>query len=185
MPTASTDHLVFEVRLEHVNPQPWRRFSLPSDSTFFDLHRAIQDGCGWTDGHLWLFHEADGQPVAGIPGDDPWGREPDPDDPDSKQVLLVDWFGRRRVCVYTYDFGDGWRHHVKLVERAPQQDGDGRRLLAGEWSFPPEDCGGVPGYQRCGEAARSGVDPWGEDEFIDWLAGWRPDFDLEAAQGRF
>ena len=182
----SREHLVFEVRLEEAEPQPWRRFTLPADSTFFDLHAAIQDACGWGDCHLWFFCDRDGDVVAGIPEDDPWCRPAEEDGADAKELRLQEWFGRRRKCWYLYDFGDDWRHEVRLLRREKLEKPQRRTLLDGEWQFPPEDCGGLPGFERCVGAVKTGRDPWEEEGFLEWLGDWRPDgLDLEAVRKSF
>lgn len=43
----------FDVTLHDAAPGAWRRFQLRSTATFLDLHRAIQDACGWEGGHLF------------------------------------------------------------------------------------------------------------------------------------
>jgi hypothetical protein len=50
---------------------------------------------------------------------------------------------------YLYDFGDNWEHEI-LVEQTSCPDGDpGRAVcLAGERACPPEDCGGIWGYDE-------------------------------------
>jgi hypothetical protein len=68
-----------------------------------------------------------------------------------------------------------------------------RRLLAGARAFPPEDCGGVWGYQAClaavgaCEPADVGASPAALQERKEWLpADWDPEaFDLEAARAVF
>ncbi len=48
---------------------------------------------------------------------------------------------------YTYDFGDGWQHDIrveKILSPAPGQHYP--VCLAGARACPPEDCGGYPGY---------------------------------------
>jgi hypothetical protein len=42
------DYFEFEVTLREIQPRIWRRFLLGSQgTTFWDLHMAIQDSCGW------------------------------------------------------------------------------------------------------------------------------------------
>lgn len=182
---AARQNLIFEVRLMGVKPAPWRRFSLPRDGSFFDLHVAIQDACGWEDCHLWQFTDSGEVPIAGMPDD--VSLEPLEDsDPDAKQVRLLDWFRLNKRCSYIYDFGDDWRHTVELAGVETLAPPACRRLLAGKWSFPPEDCGGAPGYERCVRAARTGHDPWDQDGFLEWLDGWQPEgFDLKQAKALF
>jgi hypothetical protein len=72
---------------------------------------------------------------------------------------------------YEYDFGDGWQHEVTLEAIVPAQAG--RRYpicLAGERACPPEDCGGVPGYENLLEVMR---DPEHEEyeSMLQWVGG--------------
>ena len=51
--------------------------------------------------------------------------------------------------LYLYDFGDDWRHMIR-VERAEQHDepSGAAFVVAGARACPPEDSGGAPGYQE-------------------------------------
>jgi Plasmid pRiA4b ORF-3-like protein len=51
---------------------------------------------------------------------------------------------RNDTALYEYDFGDDWRHTVRLVE-VPRRDFKLRypRCVGGERARPPEDCGGI------------------------------------------
>ena len=63
---------------------------------------------------------------------------------------------------YDYDFGDDWRHDL-LVERIKVLDAEdwvAPRCLDGRRACPPEDCGGVSGYEELLAALR---DPYHED----------------------
>ena len=81
------------------------------------------------------------------------------------------------TLVYEYDFGDDWKHDL-LVEGLllPEEGVHYPRCLAGARSRPPEDCGGVPGYEELLEVIR---DPEHEEyeEMMLWLGG---SFDPEA-----
>ena len=173
----------FEVTLADIKPRIWRRFLLSNDATFADLHDAIQDAFGWFDEHLWAFQVPgpDGETIAGIPDED----DDDDNTPDAGEAALPSFFnlgeGRDR-CIYEYDFGDRWEHDIVLKGEV-QKDGDFfRRLVAGERACPPEDCGGVFGFERMVEFLATGIDPDGEDAEViaEWIGPWRPDdFDLE------
>lgn len=54
-----------------------------------------------------------------------------------------------RQFVYTYDFGDDWRHEV-VVEAVGAGDPvlEYPRFVSGARRAPPEDVGGVPGYEE-------------------------------------
>jgi hypothetical protein len=76
--------------------------------------------------------------------------------------------------------------HDVLLEGIEQHDGKWkRRLLDGARAFPPEDCGGIGGYENCLQAATIGD---GEDaeELAGWLGDWEPEhFDQIGTKRRF
>ena len=162
---------------------------ISSDATFADLQNAIQGAFGWEDTHLWIFQEPglDGENLAGVPNED----DVQDNAPNAWKGPLANFFnlgiGKDR-CVYNYDFGDRWHHDV-VLEGEVQGAGDFfRRLVMGERDCPPEDCGGVFGYERMVEFLATGIDPDGEDAeaLAEWVGKWRPDdFDLNEFQRVF
>ena len=80
--------------------------------------------------------------------------------------------------------GDWWEHDVRVVDFGKDWPEDfGRKLLAGERAFPPEDCGGTGGYEECVEVAlRKKKDP----ERLRWLERWHPEkFDFKETKRLF
>jgi hypothetical protein len=183
-------YLRFHVELLEVRSSLWRRFLLDKRATFGDLHLAIQDACGWGNHHLFDFVTArGGETIAGVPDED-WGESC----ADAGTLALTSFFEPRgrQACVYRYDFGDGWQHRVTYEGIERLRDRFARRLLAGEGTFPPEDCGGPHGYARCVAAVtgRGWRVEYGDDVeragLLEWLEGWRPDaFELERVRRQF
>lgn len=173
----------FHVQILGIKPPIYRRFHLRSTATFQDLHLAIQDAFGWSQSHMFVFQDErrGGAPIAGMPDS---GNDLEPDDPNAKTLKLASWFraGQKR-CFYIYDFGDDWTHEVKL-EGMNEIPGVGKRmLLDGARACPPEDCGGLPGYEECVEVATTGRDQDGRKE---WLGDWQPEeFNLAKKKVRF
>jgi len=180
------NYLRFEVRLIGAERAPWRRFLIKKAATFDSLHLAIQDACGWENCHLFAFRRSNrGGTIAGIPDD--FEARPTPD---ARGVKLAEHFkgAKPASCIYEYDFGDGWLHEVRLVETVLLPERFVRRLEAGERAFPPEDCGGIPGYENCVAVAldRPTDEVDDPEELREWLGDWHPErFDLAAAKRRF
>ena len=52
------------------------------------------------------------------------------------------------TAVYEYDFGDGWMHHLELVDRTNHlKQAPLPIVISGDNTCPPEDCGGIHGYK--------------------------------------
>lgn len=183
-----------EVSLSGAFPPIWRRFLLRArGTTFADLHRAIQDACGWQDYHLYRFDEATARGLVGL-AQSPIGIEESFDDtPPADQVPLARWVGDHspRACRYTYDFGDDWHHDVIFRGVAHVDEPMFRMLIGGERAFPPEDCGGMYGFDRVVAFVETGVDAEADpdadsgDDFAEWLGDWKPDVDLDAVRAVF
>ena len=70
---------------------------------------------------------------------------------------------------YLYDFGDGWEHVIKVEATALRDDtAPAAVCLDGRRDGPPEDCGGVDGYELISAATDPGnpdhTDAVAEDE---------------------
>ena len=153
MDLAFTGVFQFKISLKGIEPSIWRRIQVPADFTFWDLHVAIQDAMGWLDSHLHVFRIArprlDDVQEIGVPDEDGAdGILP------GRELAISDYFSKRNHSAeYEYDFGDRWLHDVSFEDSLPREVGlKYPRCLAGERSCPPEDCGGIMGYQRFVEA---------------------------------
>jgi hypothetical protein len=141
----------FKLVLLEVVPPIWRRIQVPETYSFWDLHVALQDCMGWLDYHLHLFrltHPDTGKIVqTGIPDEDAF--EGDEPIRPGWEIPIASYFARPGVAAhYDYDFGDGWEHELTLEAILLGQPGKKYPLcLGGARACPPEDCGGVGGYE--------------------------------------
>jgi hypothetical protein len=177
-PRGPTSIHQLKVTLVGIRPPVWRRIQVASSITMRRLHDVIQATMGWTQSHLYEF-EVDGVRFG----------EPDPDFDDGMTVRSAKSTPLRRVAPvagatfsYQYDFGDNWQHQVLVEQVLPPEPGVVYpRCLAGRRACPPEDVGGIWGYQEFLEAIR---DPEHEEHasMLEWVGGaFNPDaFDLRA-----
>ncbi len=171
---------VYEIKmfLADSDPPIWRRLALRSDMTLAKLPDVIQIVMGWQNCHLHQFIVGDKDPTYyGVPD---MGLMADlgPQTLDDAKVRLRDIVRRRGSrFIYEYDFGDSWIHGLEVVEVKPLEKGARYPVcLAGERAGPPDDCGGVWGYDNLLQAI---ADPKHEDhdELLEWIGG---EFDPEA-----
>jgi hypothetical protein len=166
-PGASAQAYQFYVELEDVRPKVWRRFLVPVTVELPSVHTTILFGMGWQGGHIHEF----------LFGHDSYGRKDPPFEPDFEDVLdesgvsLREALGGRKTFVYVYDYGDNWRHKVK-IEKVVALDTpiDRGVCIDGENACPPEDVGGAPGYEEFLEALRDPSHPE-HDHLKAWIGG--------------
>jgi hypothetical protein len=87
--------------------------------------------------------------------------------------------------VYLYDFGDSWEHDIVVEKIPPGEKGMGHLLcLDGQRACPPDDVGGVWGYDDFVKAIRNPRHPE-HAEMLAWVGGaFDPDkLDLPGVNG--
>ena len=167
-----------KVTLNDTHPPIWRRILAPGNTTLRKLHDILQIVMGWQDSHLHQFVIDGvnyGDPVVDEAGD--LGLQSE-----ARYKLSQLISTRPARFQYEYDFGDSWEHSVLLEKIRPPEPGVRYPLcLAGQRACPPEDVGGVWGYQSFLEALADPDNPE-HDEYLEWSGGdFDPDaFDLEA-----
>lgn len=164
----------FKITLADFRPPIWRRIVVP-DGTLDDLHQHVQTAMGWTNSHLHQFEirrKLYGDPML---LEDGFG---DTDFIDSLKTTIESLFGGKRPprkFLYEYDFGDGWVHEIEF--EGMQEVAAGTPVLycsEGARCCPPEDVGGVWGYENFLAAIG---DPQHEEH--EFYTEWAGDFDPE------
>ena len=160
-----------EVALNGIKPRIWRRLQVSGDASLGWLHAVIQVAMGWTNSHLHQFivgervcsdpafnldQDGEGQPIL-----------------DENKVTLMKVAPRQKdVFLYEYDFGDSWNHRVTVKKILASDPGAAKVALCldGASACPPEDCGGVGGYEDLLQVIR---DPRHEEHesMLEWLGG--------------
>lgn len=158
-----------DVRLSGIEPPIWRTIELGGTSTLEELHFAIQVAMGWTNSHLHQF-KIDDVSYGMTDVDDAEEMELE----DERQFRLEDLVKEGDSFLYEYDFGDGWEHEVTIkkvrsVSKAPRP-----RCTAGARACPPEDCGGIGGYENL---LRILADPSHPEyrETVEWSDSFKPE----------
>ena len=166
---AKGDEVVsLKVTLRDAEPPIWRRILARPDMTLADLHHAIQAAMGWEGSHLYVFRVRDAD------YGDPSLLEGEADDDAEFTLADVLKAGVSRFR-YLYDFGDDWHHIVDVEKTLPAEPGKlYPACIAGKRACPPEDCGGIWGYE---ELLATLADPASASERPEWFGR---DFDPEA-----
>jgi hypothetical protein len=110
------------------DPPVWRRVLVPAGLRLRQLGWIIGAAMGWDGWHQHMFTD---------------GSREYPDTATLRGLLAKpgDALG------YTYDFGDGWEHHLELEDIIKNDTGVTiPACLDGSGACPPEDCGGPWGY---------------------------------------
>ncbi len=156
---------LFRISLSGIDPEIWRRFTVPSDIPLDRFHDVIQIVMGWRDSHLHEFTIAKKR-YTEYP-------EPEMGGLPCGKYRLGDLVKRKSAVVkYLYDFGDSWAHALLLEDT--NFTGEDLPMpvfcLEGKGACPPEDVGGVPGYA---EFLKVMKDPFHEEHnsLIEWYGG--------------
>lgn len=150
-----------KITLRDSRPPIWRRLEVPSGITLRELHDVIQTAFGWEDYHMWAFET--GRDRYGVADRDLGIRSAA-----SQQLGQVAPHTGDRLR-YTYDFGDDWEHDLLIEDvTAPEAGTAYPRCLTGRRACPPEDCGGIWGYDYLIEIL---ADPRHEEheDRLEWL----------------
>ena len=168
--------LQIKVSLKDTKPPVWRRFIVPDNYTFFDLHVAIQDVMVWMDTHLHAFYHQKGNDFKNrksikipIPEDDYFDNK---ESLDEREVKVVEFLKKEKDFVtYEYDFGDGWSHRVELEKILSYEKKETYpQIITGKGMCPWEDSGAIWGFYDKVKILKNKKN---EDrlDLIQWLVG--------------
>jgi hypothetical protein len=168
---------ILRITLLDIKPPIWRDFQIPGQLSLAELHTVIQDVMGWEDYHMHSFQA--GGKLYGPAPEEAFGLGLDQSD---EEDVTIEDLGLRekQTFQYTYDFGDNWLHQITVLKIIPEAGDSSILCLDGKRACPPEDCGGVPGYEDVLEALQSSNKKKNR-ELLDWLGDYDPEaFDIDA-----
>jgi hypothetical protein len=169
------------ISLKGLKPPIWRRVLVSSDTTLRKLHAIIQEVMPWGDSHLYAF-EIYGEQY-GEPFDDGFAPMKSDERVKLSQVLT----NKKDTIEYTYDFGDSWEHKIVLEDILEVDPSIAYPIcIAGKKQCPPDDCGGIWGFENLVEILNNPEHPEHKD-MAEWFGDDTFDvheFDLDEINDR-
>src|SRR5690625_2021442 len=155
-----------------------RKLIVPADLEFTRLHKVLQSVFDWDNYHLYNFSFFGEQKrrkiVLTVPFEEDWGSE---DIVSIDGHVLSEFMEKYERVVYTYDFGDNWRHEIKLLRVIEEFDKESPYLLEASGQTPPEYVGGVGGFLEFREIVMNPDHPRYE-EMRAWARFWSPELSV-------
>lgn len=154
------------ITLEGIKPVVTRVVEVPADIRLDRLHLIIQAAIGWENSHLYEF----------VSGAKRWGVPDLQFDTDALPVAKASLAELINAAAsvpirYVYDFGDDWVHRLEaLTVGEPTLGHLYPRLINITGRCPPEDVGGLPGYEHFLSVIGDPDHPE-HDDLTDWAGG--------------
>ncbi len=175
--------LIIDIRLSEIkDPVVWRKVAIPVEITFHELHKIAQAAMGWENQHLYSFKENPRSRFMTVVS--PFAEEFGINGKGvSASEVLWSYLNQfalpdkpRNKLYYEYDYGDCWLHEIDVLE-LDRSDHTLVEILDGGGACPPENCGGLPGYQRTKDYLNGNMSA---DEYYNWMtAADAEDFDVD------
>jgi hypothetical protein len=157
---------IFQLKITLLGTKPpiWRQVQV-KDCTLAKLHAIIQVAMGRANDHMYYFEVAgERYTEPAMIGDLDWknGRK-------VKMSQIVR--AGHREFTYVYDMGDNWGHAIQVEKTlAAEPKAKYPRCVSGARACPPEDCGGVWGYEEFLEAI-SDKRHEEHEAMLEWVGG--------------
>ena len=157
------------------NPTIWRQIKVPTGIYFDQLHLIIQAAFGWRNSHLYQFSENGLGSLITISS--PYDEEAIFNATEMKaESLLMSMYNSYLLqneeghkLNYIYDYGDFWEHEITAVN-FDRSSISKPTLISGAGACPPEDSGGVHGFQDIKESLKTGnPSKIHQESYIPWL----------------
>lgn len=151
------------IELTGMKERCYRKVVVDADLTMYELHLVIQTAMGWNNAHLYEFVLPNDMKIVGFFEGDSSTMEID-----AASVQIRDVYNKTKNLRYIYDFGDWWNHDIVISEIVEQYD-NSATVIEAEGVCPPEDVGGVSGYEYLNNTLIAG-DEEEINSILEWLA---------------
>ena len=141
---------VFILKVELVDSEPliWRRIYVDGRTRLNAFHHILQAAMGWSDAHL---HEFTFREKRYAPPDEE-DQFQEVETLDESKFRLNQLLQTGDFFEYVYDLGDSWQHGITVESirdlNISNNFGGEVWVEAGQRACPPEDAGGIWGYQE-------------------------------------
>lgn len=174
-PLKMAQKYMLRITLVGSSPKVCREIAVPSTIKLTSLAHVIVLAMGWEESHLSLFKKWKKEYHVYMDGADMYDYPIE----DASEYALCDLLSKDEEMTFVYDFGDNWRHTVKVVDNGSYgKDEEATiRLIDGKNACPPNDVGGIHGYKEMLRVIKE--DPDGDEawEYYTWLGSkWNEKF---------
>lgn len=166
-PLKMAQKYVLRISLVGLSPKVWREIAVPSTIKLTSLAHVIVLAMGWEESHLSLFKKCKKEYHVYMDGADMYDYPIE----DASEYALCDLLSLDEEMTFVYDFGDNWKHTIKVVENMTYEKDEELtiRLIDGKNSCPPNDVGGIHGYKEMLRAIKEDPDSEEAWEYYTWL----------------
>lgn len=160
--------LQLKVTLKGSKPPIWRQLIISNMVPLDRFHRVLQIAMGWESYHMHQF-EAHGKVYGSVEGEAAIDLE---DVLDQRKFKLHQLLATAKDAItYTYDFGDDWQHKIVVEKVLPWDPNTPQpQVIKAKGACPPEDVGGIWGYNDFLAAVKDPKNP-DHEELLDWCGG--------------
>lgn len=155
-----------KITLNGSKPPIWRRVLIDSRYHLDDLHAVIQEAMGWDCSHMHQFYHSGKTYVEYNPE---FGELWDGQQDESGKPIALFLQEEKDKLMYEYDMGDGWLHTIELEKILPADKKQTLPIcIGGRRACPPEDIGGMGGYEYLIEVMADKTHDEHKD-MLEWL----------------
>ncbi len=197
LPARKVQEYHIRIKLNGTSVKIWRELKVPSNMSMELLAYVLIEAMGWDNEHHHEFYCHRGREIVYYKSGRMLKKEDDffmPFDSysyNSDKTPLSKVLGEKGKRIkFEYDFGDSWIHDVwtKGIRDYEPDEEPRVTLLKGQGQCPPEDCGGVWGYEELLELVKKKRKTQDDKERLEWYfiddKTYDPDeFDLEGHAG--